>query len=169
MSILVEGRESIGWAEENNVHRRFARHELAVLRSINLLRANLSDQPTVAMMAEWAFFSKFHYTRVFQRMIGMAPGQFLSEYRMVLAEELLDETDLSFTEITYRVGYASVGTFSSRFKKIVGVPPTTFRQRRRRPCPPEEDCPRGEVRPEARMVLMAIENAKSVADADLPF
>lgn len=46
---------------------------------------------------------------------------------MLTAEDLLVTTGLSFTEITYRVGYTSVGTFSTRFKLVTGMSPSRYR------------------------------------------
>nr|WP_199562332.1 helix-turn-helix transcriptional regulator [Micromonospora deserti] len=79
-------------------------------------------------MARTAMFSKFHFTRIFQRTTGISPGRFLMVMRLHRAKQLLLSTSLSVTEITHEVGYASVGTFSSRFTSSVGVSPSTFRR-----------------------------------------
>lgn len=96
-----------------------------------MMREHLSEPLTIDDLAEHAFFSKYHFTRVFQRYTGMSPGRFLAELRMMSAEHLLVTSDLSFTDITFRVGYASIGSFSSRFKVVLGLPPSEYRRRRR--------------------------------------
>lgn len=101
-----------------------------VVRAIHLMRENLSEPLTIDVLAEQAFFSKYHFTRVFQRYTGMSPGKFLAELRMMSAEHLLVTSDLSFTDITFRVGYASIGSFSSRFKVVLGTPPSDYRSYR---------------------------------------
>jgi hypothetical protein len=73
-------------------------------------------------------YSKFHFTRIFQRVTGLTPGRFLSAVRLQKAKQLLTGTSLKVTDISHMVGYTSVGTFSSRFGHSVGVPPTTYRQ-----------------------------------------
>ena len=100
----------------------------AVGRVIETMRANLGEPLTVDDMARTVMFSKFHFSRFFQRVTGVSPGRFLSAMRLQEAKELLVSTSLTVTEISHRVGYTSVGTFSSRFTMSVGVSPTTYRQ-----------------------------------------
>lgn len=102
--------------------------ERAVGRVIETMRDNLGEQLTVDDLARTAMFSKFHFSRVFQRVTGVSPGRFLSAMRLHEAKQLLVSTSLSVTDISHRVGYTSVGTFSSRFKRSVGVSPSTYRQ-----------------------------------------
>jgi AraC family transcriptional regulator len=102
--------------------------EKAVNRVIVSMHENLGEQLTIDDMARTAMFSKFHFSRVFQRATGVSPGRFLSAIRLQEAKRLLMSTTLSVTEISHRVGYASVGTFSSRFSSSVGVSPTTYRR-----------------------------------------
>jgi AraC family transcriptional regulator len=84
-------------------------------------------------------FSKFHFSRVFQRVTGVSPGRFLSAMRLQEAKRLLVVTSLTVTDISHRVGYSSVGTFSSRFRNSVGVSPTTYRQLGSYPARPTSD------------------------------
>src|SRR5688500_2649622 len=80
-------------------------------------------------MARAAMFSKFHFTRIFQRVTGVSPGRFLSALRLQQAQHLLVSTSLNVADISLRVGYNSVGTFSSRFTRSVGMSPTAYRRR----------------------------------------
>lgn len=100
----------------------------AVGRVIETMRKNIGEPLTVDDMARTVMFSKFHFSRFFQRITGVSPGRFLSAMRLQEAKELLVSTSLSVTEISHRVGYTSVGTFSSRFTTTVGVSPTVYRQ-----------------------------------------
>ncbi|MGC5031217.1 helix-turn-helix domain-containing protein [Micromonospora sp. DT229] len=102
----------------------------AVGRVIEAIREDLAEQHTVDGMARTAMFSKFHFTRIFQRVTGISPGRFLMVMRLHRAKQLLLSTSMSVTEITHEVGYASVGTFSSRFSSSVGVSPSTYRRLR---------------------------------------
>jgi AraC-like DNA-binding protein len=92
------------------------------------MRENLGEQLTVDDMARAAMFSKFHFTRIFQRATGVSPGRFLSALRLQRAKHLLVSTSLKVADISLRVGYNSVGTFSSRFSRSVGMSPTTYRR-----------------------------------------
>ncbi|MEV5764617.1 AraC family transcriptional regulator [Micromonospora sp. NPDC052213] len=100
----------------------------AVERSIVLMHENLGEQLTVDDMARAAMFSKFHYTRVFQRITGVSPGRFLSALRLQRAKTLLLSTSMNVADISVHVGYNSVGTFSSRFTRSVGVSPIEYRR-----------------------------------------
>lgn len=102
--------------------------EEAVARVIATMRDKLGEQLTIDDMARSAMFSKFHFSRIFQRVTGVSPGRFLSALRLQEAKQLLVSTSLNVTDISLRVGYNSVGTFSSRFTRSVGLSPTTYRR-----------------------------------------
>ncbi|MBI1757931.1 MAG: helix-turn-helix transcriptional regulator [Actinobacteria bacterium] len=102
--------------------------ERAVVRAIETMRENLGEPLTIDDMARAAMYSKFHFSREFQRVTGISPRRFLSALRLQEAKRLLVSTSLTVTEISHRVGYTSVGTFSSRFASCVCLPPTTYRQ-----------------------------------------
>jgi AraC-like DNA-binding protein len=98
------------------------------LRVIETMRERLGEPLTIDDMARTAMFSKFHFTRIFRRVTGLSPGRFLSAMRLQRAQELLVTTSLNVADISYQVGYNSVGTFSSRFARSVGLSPTEYRQ-----------------------------------------
>ncbi|WP_117208742.1 helix-turn-helix domain-containing protein [Allorhizocola rhizosphaerae] len=102
--------------------------EKAVIRVIESMRENLGDELTMDDLARTARFSKFHFSRIFQRVTGITPGRFLSALRLQKAKQLLVSTDLNVTDISHRVGYTSVGTFSTRFSSSVGISPATYRR-----------------------------------------
>ncbi|MCI4061213.1 AraC family transcriptional regulator [Micromonospora sp. R77] len=104
--------------------------EKAVERVIAAMHDNLGEQLTIDDMARVAMFSKFHFSRIFQRVTGVSPGRFLSALRLAQAKELLTSTSFNVSDISLRVGYTSVGTFSSRFTRSVGLSPTTYRRLR---------------------------------------
>lgn len=104
--------------------------EMAVNRAIATMHDNLGERLTVDDLARAAMFSKFHFTRVFQRTTGVSPGRFLSALRLQQAKRLLVSTSLSVVDISVQVGYNSVGTFSSRFSRSVGMSPTVYRRLR---------------------------------------
>ncbi|HEX6472694.1 MAG TPA: AraC family transcriptional regulator [Streptosporangiaceae bacterium] len=102
--------------------------ERAVERVIQSIHENYGEQITVDDMARTAMYSKFHFTRIFQRVTGLTPGRFLSAVRLQKAKQLLTSTSWKVTDISQIVGYTSVGTFSSRFASSVGLPPTAYRE-----------------------------------------
>jgi AraC family transcriptional regulator len=92
------------------------------------MRDNLGEPLTVDDLARSAMFSKFHFTRIFRRVTGTSPGRFLSAMRLQQAKQLLVSTTLNVADISNVVGYSSVGTFSSRFTRSVGLSPTAYRR-----------------------------------------
>ena len=102
-------------------------HELAVESVIATMRADPSFPHTTESLAEIANYSPFHFTRMFRRVAGTPPGEFLAALRFDLAKQLILTTPASITDICFDVGFSSLGTFSSRFKQLVGVGPADLR------------------------------------------
>ncbi|MEV0155450.1 AraC family transcriptional regulator [Micromonospora sp. NPDC050686] len=102
--------------------------ERAVEHVIEAIHENYGEELCIDDLARTARYSKFHFTRIFQRTTGLTPGRFLSAVRLQKAKQLLTSTSLTVTDISHMVGYTSVGTFSSRFAYSVGVPPRTYRR-----------------------------------------
>ena len=99
-------------------------------RVIESMHDNLGEHFVTHDMARTAMYSKFHFSRVFQRAAGVSPGRLLALIRLQEAKRLLTCTSLSVTAISHQVGYSSVGTFGSRFRSEVGMTPATYRQMR---------------------------------------
>ena len=72
--------------------------------------------------------SKFHFLRLFRDAYRETPLRYLRRRRLEAARSLLTRTDLSVTDICLRVGYESLGSFSTLFRRQVGVSPALFRR-----------------------------------------
>ena len=81
----------------------------------------------VEALARGAHMSAGHFSRQFRLAYGESPYGYLMTRRIERAMALLRRGDLSVTEVCYAVGCASLGTFSSRFTELVGVPPSVYR------------------------------------------
>lgn len=92
-------------------------------------------------IAQQACFSRFHFIRLFQQVFNKTPHQYLSEKRIQRAKELLDASSLTVTEVCFEVGFESLGSFSSLFRKYVGTSPISYRARLNQPCavPPQAE------------------------------
>lgn len=101
-------------------------HTFMVERVIKEMRAE-TEPLKLEDLAEIAGLSPFYFNRIFKSVIGIPPGEFATSLRFERAKNLLLTTPASVTEICMEVGYGSLGTFSSRFKHMVGVTPATFR------------------------------------------
>jgi AraC-like DNA-binding protein len=83
----------------------------------------------VEALARGAHMSAGHLSREFRLAYGESPYAYLMTRRIERAMALLRRGDLSVTEVCFAVGCASLGTFSSRFTELVGVPPSVYRRR----------------------------------------
>ncbi|KZM73258.1 helix-turn-helix transcriptional regulator [Nocardia terpenica] len=99
----------------------------AVERAIETIWNRYDEPLTLAELADEAILSRFYFSRVFRMVTGTSPGRFLTAVRLFKAKNLLLATPMTVTEISYRVGYNSLGTFTSRFTRCVGMSPTQYR------------------------------------------
>ena len=83
----------------------------------------------LATLASVAGISKYHFQRLFTATYGVSPAAHISQRRVERAQDLLRATNLTVTEVCYAVGFASLGTFSRRFREIVGETPSEFQRR----------------------------------------
>src|ERR1700738_2954754 len=115
--------------EDGGQHVTHAAHTQAVERAIQAMHTQLDEVLTLEDLASVACLSPSHFHRVFHRLIGIPPGEFLSALRFQMARRLLVTTSLSVTDICFEVGYTSIGSFTSRFTHRVALSPRLLRQR----------------------------------------
>jgi AraC-like DNA-binding protein len=82
----------------------------------------------VEALARGAHMSAGHLSREFRQAFGESPYGYLMTRRIERAMALLRRGDLSVTEVCFTVGCSSLGTFSTRFTELVGMPPSTYRR-----------------------------------------
>jgi transcriptional regulator GlxA family with amidase domain len=87
---------------------------------------------TVEQLATLAALSTYHFIRAFRARCGQTPHQYLRARRIERAKELLITTPLPVTEVCDAVGFQSLGSFSSLFRRLTGETPAAFRAARRR-------------------------------------
>ena len=103
--------------------------DLALLRRVRDRIDREYAQPlNVEALARGVNMSAGHLSREFRRAYGESPYGYLMTRRIERAMALLRRGDLSVTEVCFAVGCSSLGTFSTRFTELVGVPPSTYRQ-----------------------------------------
>ncbi len=133
------------FCEDAARHVTLAIHTQAVERAIQTMQTHLHELLTLEDLASVACLSPSHFHRVFCRLIGIPPGEFLAALRFQMARRLLLTTSLSVTDICFEVGYTSTGSFTSRFTHLVGLSPRLLRQRAHTfeppPAEPVECCP----------------------------
>jgi AraC-like DNA-binding protein len=85
-------------------------------------------QPLVVEdVARAAGLSLYHFIREFRRAFGCTPGRYLRERRLTRARQLLAVSDLPVTEVCFAVGFESLGSFCTLFRKSEGTTPAAYR------------------------------------------
>ena len=80
-------------------------------------------------ISKQACFSRYHFLRLFRDTYDTTPHQYLIQKRIEKAKELLRLRSLTVTDICFEVGFESLGSFSSLFRKCVGDAPNNYRRR----------------------------------------
>lgn len=96
-----------------------------VRQSKNYMEKHFAENITLNDLAAVASMSRFHYLRIFQMMYGLTPKNYLRDLRISNAKSLLIK-GLPITHVCFDVGYESLPTFSTVFKKHTGYTPTQF-------------------------------------------
>lgn len=103
--------------------------DLARLRRVRDRIDREYQQPLdVEALARGVNMSAGHLSRQFRLAYGESPYAYLMTRRIERAMALLRRGDLSVTEVCFAVGCSSLGTFSTRFTELVGVPPSAYRR-----------------------------------------
>jgi AraC-like DNA-binding protein len=101
-----------------------ARH---LLRAKDLADAHYAEPLEVDDLARAAGLSKAHFSREFRRTFGESPYVYLLTRRLERAAALLRNTDYWVAEICLEVGLQGIGSFTTSFKRMYGMPPTEYR------------------------------------------
>lgn len=100
-------------------------------RARDLADRNYAEPLDLSALASAAGVSKYHFLRCFATEYGETPMQYLGRRRVERAQDLLRATNLTVTEVCFLVGYSSLGSFSSRFRELVGVSPSAYQRTHR--------------------------------------
>jgi AraC-like DNA-binding protein len=105
------------------------RADLVAMRRVrDRIDREFAEPLNVEALARGAHMSAGHLSREFRRVYGESPYSYLMTRRIERAMTLLRRGDLSVTEVCFEVGFSSLGTFSTRFAELVGVPPSVYRR-----------------------------------------
>ena len=98
-----------------------------IIEAINYIEQNFQNNITIEDIAAVCGINRSYFGKIFRNSIGRSPQEFLMNYRMVKATELLKLTSLSIAEIGSAVGYENQLHFSRAFKTIYGISPREWR------------------------------------------
>jgi AraC family transcriptional regulator len=99
-----------------------------IRRSVELMHTQLDQDLTLRALAAASYLSPFHFARLFKKLTGSTPHNYLAGIRATRAQLLLADTELSVTEIGAQVGYLSASHFTKAFRLATGTTPREFRK-----------------------------------------
>jgi AraC-like DNA-binding protein len=101
-------------------------------RALGLLHERPSHHWTIDELGDAIGLSRSALHERFAQLVGQPPMQYLAQWRMQVASQLLLESTMNVASIALEAGYDSEAAFSRAFKRLVGVPPATWRRERTR-------------------------------------
>lgn len=112
-----------------------------LLRAKDRIDAASHEAGPVGRLAEVSGVSKAHFARCFKAAFGIPPHRYLLSRRIERAKALLRDTEVSVTDVAFRTGWSSLGTFTRVFRDIVEQSPTAFRRQARATPAASQDVP----------------------------
>ncbi len=107
-----------------------------MLRARDAMDRTYASPLDIPRLASIASVSEAHFIRSFRATFGETPHRYLQRRRVERAMFLLRETRRSITDISFDVGFESLGTFSRTFRDILGVSPRAYRENAAKPAAP---------------------------------
>ena len=96
-------------------------------RTIEYMSSNLARPLTLEQLAAEACISKFHFSRLFTRKVGLPPHKFLTNLRLDAARQMLISTDIPIAQVAAECGYPGTSHFSVAFSRRFGMAPRACR------------------------------------------
>lgn len=103
-----------------------------IVQAIEIIGQNLSNPPTLQVLADMLFISRTRLCSSFKRETGFSVGEFLNFARIERAQILLANSQLPIGDIAAAVGYVRQSSFAERFKEETGITPTEWRRANKR-------------------------------------
>ena len=99
-------------------------------RAIEYISDHLEQEREIALavVADEVGMSYYHFSRAFKQSMGLSPINYITRQRMERAKRLLTETELPIAEIALRAGFSSQSHFTTSFRRLAGVTPSSFRR-----------------------------------------
>lgn len=98
-----------------------------IVKAKLFIDAHFADHIDLDHISDEAFFSKFHFIRLFKKTYARTPHQYLTFVRIEKSKLLLKE-NIPVAEVCYAVGFDSISSFTGLFKRLVGQTPAAYQQ-----------------------------------------
>jgi AraC family transcriptional regulator len=92
------------------------------------IEAHLSEDISLATLADVARLSPYHFVRTFKQSFGLPPHRYVSSMRIQQAKSLLADPAMSVTQIGLNLGFSETSSFTTTFRKHTGLTPTAYRR-----------------------------------------
>lgn len=102
-----------------------AYHYRRIVQAKLFIDTHFAEKIDLDNIADEAYFSKFHFTRLFNSTYKKTPHQYLSFVRIEKAKQLL-KSEMSVSAVCYAVGFESVTSFTGLFKRMTGTTPAAY-------------------------------------------
>ena len=99
-----------------------------VQQLLNYIHVHFQENLTYDVIAEAFSYHPYYLNRRFKQEVGLTIGQYIQEYRLTIASQLIITTDLTFEEIAYQTGFKNPSHFSAAFKKQFSRSPGDYRR-----------------------------------------
>jgi AraC-like DNA-binding protein len=109
-------------------NKKYKEHRYEIDKVIDFIQSNYGNKISLDDLTKTAYISKFHFLRLFKRHTGVSPYEYLINYRINKAKELLKNSELLIREISDTVGFFDYNNFIREFKKIVGITPLKYKK-----------------------------------------
>lgn len=113
---------------EETPHSPDAHKVLRIAKAISHMETHFTDEITTEQLAHIAHMSPRNFHRVFSDATGRTPAQYLINLRIIESERLLQNSDLSITDIAFECGFTDSNYFARAFKKQTGLSPSVYRK-----------------------------------------
>jgi len=98
-----------------------------IAAAVAFMHDHYAETPPLVQIAKHVHMSPFHFHRLFARLIGVTPKQYLMRRQMQISKWLLRAARVPIGSIAARTGFASHGHFTSTFHRLIGISPTEYR------------------------------------------
>ncbi|MBP3339508.1 MAG: AraC family transcriptional regulator [Lachnospiraceae bacterium] len=104
-------------------------YQIYVDQAVDYIQRNFKSNIKVNDLASYIGIDRSYLTNIFKKVTTLSPQEYLMNYRMEQAKNMLSGSEMKIGEIAEKVGYHDQLTFSKMFKKFVGISPTEYREK----------------------------------------
>lgn len=113
---------------QDNVYVPYVKCPATVEKVVSYITANYFRKVTLAELAQEIYISPYHLLREFKKHMGITPLEYTNMYRLALAKQRLQESDISIEQIALSVGFCNHSYFTKCFREMEGMTPESYRR-----------------------------------------